>query len=229
LAAKWDFADQSDRITYDTSGNNIHMTNYVNYFVGMTWNKLGTNTTGKYYNMFRHVRAYACLVSPVTNIWTRSGKFTTSQWIKPIEKPAVFRSMLSGWGYPNYVFAVGMSWQTVGKPTLYIWDGSAPYACTANSEVATNVWTHVVTSYDGAKARIYLNGILDKEVTHNKTVTLNPTQLQVGSDVADNYPYNAYFANIKVYTNSLASNDVYNLYLNNGGTNGPTGNMESQP
>ncbi len=93
--------------------------------------------------------------------------------------------------------------------TLYAHDGSRPavYVNTGGSDIdatglaglATNTWTHLAATYDGANVRLYVNGALSatRAVTGALRASSNP--LRIG-----NSPWGEYLSgsidDVRVYT-----------------------------
>jgi len=90
----------------------------------------------------------------------------------------------------------------------------------ADTNVADGVWHHVVGVYDGQKAQIYIDGILEAEESYSDGFDNNNAPLRLGKFL---YPYadghgnlppvlNGSLDEIRIYNKSLTSTEIKYLY-----------------
>lgn len=85
-----------------------------------------------------------------------------------------------------------------------------------NSEVRplAGEWIHVVGVYDGAKQRIYVDGILKKTVDLTGKINSSSESLGIGRpDAPDNYYLSGVLDDIRIYSRALSEEEVSNLYI----------------
>lgn len=100
-------------------------------------------------------------------------------WIKPTKIGKAIYTRLGGgvqWG-----FSMGVVGSTVQPNALRLWNGDGCSSCTlvGNTPIPLNVWTHIAFTWDGAIAKLYVNGVLDKVGPYTPRAT-NPGQLLLG-------------------------------------------------
>ena len=98
---------------------------------------------------------------------------------------------------------------------LAISDGttSTQDGCRTNSALSYDTWYHIVATYDGTSAKIYINGVLDE--THNTTVTpgtFTPGATMVGSQNYSNRYFNGNIAAVSTHNKALSAEEVKNHF-----------------
>ena len=94
---------------------------------------------------------------------------------------------------------------------------------TTRSQLINN-WHHIVCTYDGFKSQMYIDGVLDAEVTHFTTfynITYNANnsvflggEAQGGEDNPVVYTTSTNFSDFRFYASILSADDVKALYNN---------------
>lgn len=91
----------------------------------------------------------------------------------------------------------GFSFSFVGNNKINFapqgWTGIDLTNAIQNSTIPVDTWTHVAGTYDGANARLYINGFLDTSIPLTGSIPLNALDLFIGADNGSNY-----FANCDV-------------------------------
>ena len=138
--------------------------------------------------------------------------FSVSAWIFPestmFYTPIVLKvtdteAWDDGWGiyieYPNYsiaAFANGY-W----NPSL------------VGDPCKTGVWTHVCLTFDGANARLYINGQLRVSKASASNNTLNDAPVTVGTVIGwETWRYHGAIADVRVYDSALSTNEVFSVF-----------------
>ena len=115
-------------------------------------------------------------------------------------------------GNTDYILNVGFNGSSCGaemKVALYVagaWDISS-------SAVPLNAWSHVAVSYDGLETRFYINGNLDRVVSHPGTIHHSSTPFYLGRQgTACNCNYfNGLIDEPSVYNRALGASEVSNI------------------
>lgn len=155
----WKF-DESSGNAADSSGNNL------------TGTPVGTSiVAGKYGNARSFTSSKGDYINiPDNAIFNKWPNITASAWINmtslppagsyyaPITKEGAFRFIIDSAGVAHFTVAtVNNGWYSPGT--------------VAQSAVAlkTGTWSHIAGTYDGARVRIYINGVLQGTTTQNIT------------------------------------------------------------
>ena len=97
-----------------------------------------------------------------------------------------------------------------GYGTSYVWNFNS------NETLSTNTWYHIVGTYNGSYAALYLNGQLSNSSTQtgpvgdaNRTVAIGRINFQV------NGHFNGSIDEVQLWNKSLSSTEIYQLYASN--------------
>jgi RHS repeat-associated protein len=85
--------------------------------------------------------------------------------------------------------------------------GDSPTALISNRTLALNAWYHVVATYDGSNARLYVNGALDSVLTIAGTPAQTTDPLYVGRR-SDGYFNQAVLDEVAIYPSALSAAQV---------------------
>jgi len=204
-------ATAHDKSTYTNTGT----------LVGMNTNTCWTN--GVYGRALRfdgindYVRYESRQSLNITNA------ITMEAWVKPEAAEST-----------NYEFIIRKTATEPNMWTLYgmsisrddrriymcLWpEGYAAGGLCSSTEIPLHEWTHVATTYDSAtgKARIYINGSLDKEdgtIFHGKIRT-NSSPLYLGLHVGAGHDFNGVIDETRVWSRALSADEIYASYKKN--------------
>ena len=79
----------------------------------------------------------------------------------------------------------------------------------------TNEWYHILTTYDGATKKIYINGELDASVGYTDSITYTNATPRVGALSGGSLQFfNGEISNVKVFNTALTAAQVADLYNN---------------
>ena len=84
-------------------------------------------------------------------------------------------------------------------------------------------WHHIVGVYDGEKANLYVDGILDRAIPASGSIRTNDFEVMIGqsSENSLHRQWNGLIDDVRVYKRALSSEDVKELfYLKDGSQNG---------
>ncbi|RII30609.1 MAG: hypothetical protein CXR30_06395 [Geobacter sp.] len=98
------------------------------------------------------------------------GTHAVAFWVKPAAYPASGKSFYLVNKWTGGLEDKRVTIDSDGKVHYILYGTSASAGVTSATAVQTNVWTHVVATYDGTDMKIYLNGVLDASVAANQDV-----------------------------------------------------------
>lgn len=97
--------------------------------------------------------------------------FSIITHLKLTDAPSVYHTIISRWDFPNYSYIL-YSQPSLRKMGFNIFSGGAEKGFTGNTIVTDTTWHHVVATFDGDTAKLYIDGILDA------TSVLGPIDLE---------------------------------------------------
>jgi uncharacterized protein (TIGR02145 family) len=139
-----------------------------------------------------------------------TSNITMSAWVKPI-------SYISATMDGIIVKCPGMA--NDGYGLGYYSSGSIVYKYGLNAvgfsldkPIIYNVWQHITVVWNGTNALLYINGVLaDTKAGGNPTAVASP--LTVGARYDNNYRFNGYLDDTRIYNRALSATEVKQLYL----------------
>lgn len=75
----------------------------------------------------------------------------------------------------------------------------------------TGQWYHLAASYDGSVARLYIDGILARAITVNKTLRFNSRNLSVGSDNGNQKFFAGLIDEVTLWSRALPADEISSL------------------
>ena len=129
---------------------------------------------------------------------------------------------ITSWNSATYdcilSMATGTSWYNSratlcrnGGSTNLTWniaDGSSSSRVNSNTSLSLNTWYHIACTYDGAKLRIYINGVEDNSASTSLTPNYSSANLYIGSWSGDNYNLKGCLNDVRVYDHCLSAKEV---------------------
>ena len=98
-----------------------------------------------------------------------------------------------------------------GSSTNLVWNianGSSQIQVNSNTSLSLNTWYHIACTYDGAKLRIYINGVEDNSVSTSFVPNYGSAELYIGSWHGDNYNLKGRLNDVRVYDHCLSAKEV---------------------
>ena len=149
-------------------------------------------------------------VSDSSSLQAITTAFSIEAWAKPSALPV-------GDEYYDSSIVVredyGEGFALVTKGNAFgLWIGNdVPNGIIATSDpVTTGSWYHVVGTYDGSNARIYINGIL--EGTQPVTIINRNLDLTIGSSRGEGRFFNGLIDEVTIYNRPLAAEEIMGIY-----------------
>ena len=75
-----------------------------------------------------------------------------------------------------------------------------------------NTWYHIVCTWNGSIAKIFLNGIEKVSGARSGTLNVNNLPLRIGMTSYPAYPFNGSIANVQIYNTALTPQEIQYLY-----------------
>ena len=128
-------------------------------------------------------------------------KFTLDAWVRPAALGSEMAVIGNGFGYR---FGLNPS----GKLLLRL-NGTQEF--TGTSTIATGAWTHVAVSVDliAQSIRFYVNGALDRSITHSGSLSGNMGVFCIGADIGGSVapavvtPWNGHLDEVRVWKSAI--------------------------
>ena len=109
-----------------------------------------------------------------------------------------------------------------GKLFAHIPNGSSWPSVTSEQMLKTNSWNHVIVTYDGATASLYIDGIEDQNHYSGNYVQSN-VEVTIGARSDNGSPVGIFLDgsidDVRIYNRALSSNEVARLYAETAPTN----------
>lgn len=131
--------------------------------------------------------------------WLKRAK---ASWQVAVGKPGNGQSK-----FENYALWINSSNQAVA----YFGNGSS-YATVASTGPIDTAWHHVVATYAGGAAKLYLDGVLNASSTSSVQLTPNALALNVGRESANNYFFGGSLDEVAVYGTALSAARIQQHY-----------------
>jgi hypothetical protein len=139
-----------------------------------------------------------------------TNNFSIEAWVKPSSLPS---------GDPYYDSGIvvregyvkGFALVTKGD-TFGLWIGtdSVPGVIATSGPITTTNWYHVVGTYDGSNARIYVDGELEN--TQPATIVINNVDLYIGSTAGGQRFFNGLIDEVAIYNRTLTDAEISAIY-----------------
>lgn len=143
-----------------------------------------------------------------------SNQITLESWIMAESFPSDPTIIDKGTSLLSFFVSSGAS-----NLLTFILDTSSGSATTytANTDMDTGQWYHVVATYNGSQVRLYLNGELDNTpVARTGTVSTNSLDLVVGSGWSGSnpnaFPFDGLIDELAIYNRSLSAQEIQDRY-----------------
>ncbi|MBI4583725.1 MAG: Ig-like domain-containing protein [Planctomycetes bacterium] len=93
--------------------------------------------------------------------------------------------------------------------SVYFLPSSIPNV--TNAKVPRNEWAHVAATYNGAQAKLYVNGVLKDTKSEPVSITPNASPLTVGNRQDNLRPFTGVIDELKVFRRVLTPEEIYEL------------------
>ena len=167
---------------------------------------LNTNTAATFNGSTQYVRVpYAGALNP-------SSAFTVEAWAKVTSGSGTYRTVASSWRSDSRGFGI---WAGPNE-TWEAWVSAGGSDIIAQAPITYGVWTHLVLTYNGSTAQLYVNGLLASSMAGSYAV--NPSvPLAIGAGTYDGSTWQQYFPGsldeVAIYGTALSSARIQTHYL----------------
>ncbi len=205
LVAAYGFSEASGATTADASGFNNTGT-----LVG------ATRVAGKYGNGLSFNGTSNLVRVPDSASLDATTGLTLEAWVKP--------STVSGWqtlvmkesastpiprGSWSDLLAYTMYANTdTNRPNIGIVSTTGDYEARGTTKLATNTWTHVATTFDGATVKVYINGVQVKSAAASGTLYTSSDQLSIGGNSIWGEYFKGVIDEVRVYNRGLSASEI---------------------
>jgi chitodextrinase len=196
LVAAFGFEENGGSTTADTSGGGN-----TAQLVSAVW-----TTAGKFGNglVFNGTDARVTLIAdaPALRLTTA---MTLEAWVKPSVVSSVWRDVIYK-GNDNY-FLMATSTHSAapsGGGTF----GGINTAVFGAAPLPANTWTHLATTYDGARVRLYVNGVEASNLARTGAILTSTSPVQIGGDSFFGQPFAGTIDEVRIYNRALSPAEI---------------------
>ncbi len=131
--------------------------------------------------------------------------FTFEAWVKPASikrSSVVFKEQAGGSVYNLYAYEDADLWGSSFN------DGVNEHVVSGANPLPINQWTHLVSTYDGAKLQLYKNGVLESSSAQSGTIKISDGVLQIGGNSVWGEYFQGYIDEVKIYNRALTQAEI---------------------
>lgn len=152
--------------------------------------------------------------SPTLNI---APNITIALWINPdeVEDEDIYLWKTNAYGVALGLAAVGIE---SGKIGFAIYSGGSWHSVSSTTTPQTGNWYHVVASYDGSFLRLYVNNILENEVSFSGGIATNGYSVVIGGQPSGGVrSYHGLMDEAGIWNRALPESEIDELYNSGAG------------
>jgi PKD repeat protein len=134
-----------------------------------------------------------------------SAKFTLEAWVKPAaikRSSVIFKEQPGSSTYNLYAYEDADLWSSSFN------DGLNEHVTSSTNALPINQWTHIVSTYDGAKLQLYKNGVLESSSAQSGPIKISEGVLQIGGNSIWGEYFQGYIDEVKVYNRALTTAEI---------------------
>lgn len=212
LVGYWNFDENTGITANDTSGsgNNGQLLNGASWTAG----KIGSAI------QFNGADSKVLTGNPSLLNFGAGQDFTISLWIKGSDTTQAQKIISKRSSTPD-----GYQLR-FNNPTSLIWRVDEPVTITdtiAPTHPLNGAWRHIVTGRNGSQHFLYIDGVLVKSSTDSTSDSLQNTEsLTIGNDQGSAEGFNGAIDEVRIYNRGLTSQEILDIYNDNGVVNPPT-------
>ena len=149
--------------------------------------------------------------APDANVLDLGASLTLEAWVKPASFNSyniIIDKRTNTDATANYGLTL-----TNGKPMFYFWINSSDSRFhTAPSAISLNTWSHIAATYDGAKVKLYVNGVL--VYSQAETVVPTPTNqpLSIGRNPSTLQYFNGAIDEVRIWNTARTCAQISQQY-----------------
>lgn len=146
-----------------------------------------------------------------------TNEITIAAWVKPdISNPTESQALVSKYrsepGFRTYML-YGYTTGTQG-PRFRVWTTGDIGDASTTDLLSTTDWSFVVGTYDGANAKLYINGVLKNTNSGSGLIATNslPLRIGAGNETSHLNPFDGKIDDVRIYNRALTGPDIEALY-----------------
>jgi hypothetical protein len=196
LVAAYGFEENQGTTTADASGNAN-----TAQLVGAVW-----TAAGKFGNalLFSGTDARVTLIDDAPELRLTTA-MTLEAWVKPSVVTGVWRDVIYK-GNDNYFLEATTDHSAVPAGGGIF--GGANTSAFAPATLSAGAWTHLATTYDGVRLRLYANGVEVSSVARTGAIRTSTFPLQIGGDSFFGQSFAGTIDEVRVYNRALAPSEI---------------------
>ena len=146
----------------------------------------------------------------------RLNQFTIALWVFPTQVKSDYQLLVakedSSANNRNYgLYIVPNSLHL--RYTVWAGDCATKLGANGSGQMALNTWNHVVFTYDGNTAELYLNGALDSATAAPAgTLCQAAVPVKIGMETSAFLPFSGSLDDIQIYAKALTTEEVFTLF-----------------
>jgi hypothetical protein len=133
--------------------------------------------------------------------------FTFSAWIKPDRYQGVIISKFNSGVIGEHIFGIRLDGE------IYAHRETQPFSTTGTTNLGTNSFSHVVSSYDGQTLSVWVNGIREAQITMGSSNSTNQQTL-IGAWLSRSNLaafFDGLIDDVRIYNRSLSNEEIISL------------------
>ncbi len=154
----------------------------------------------------------------------KPNQITMSAWIKPAQLSGYMDIVSKYYANGYYLRILDSSLYSARIDFFAAGDSNA-----TGTEVPANIWSHVVSTYDGTYQKVYINGVLkDSKSGMGPAISNVSNPLTIGALTGGGDYFSGAIDDVRVYNRALSQTEVQSLYATGGTpseTTPPTGTI----
>ena len=195
LVAAYGFGEGTGTSVTDASGNNNNGS-----IVGATW-----TTSGKYAGALSFNGTSQRVDIPNSASLQLSTAMTLEAWVNPATVSSSWRDVIEK-GNDNY-YLMGTSSHS-STPAGGVIVGATHAEAFGSAALATNTWTHLAATYDGATVKLYVGGNLVGTKAATGAIATSTSPLQIGGDSIYGQFFSGLIDEVRVYNTALSQAQI---------------------
>ena len=193
LVAAYSFDEGTGTTVGDASGNAL--TGNVS---GTTW-----TSSGKFGSALVFNGTNALVTIPNAAVLQLTTTMTLEAWVNPSVVSSAWRDVIYKGDDNYYLEGTSTSGQAPGMGGTF-----SPSPLTGTAALATNTWTHLAGTYDGATMRLYVNGVQVASRAQTGSIATSTNPLQVGGDAIYGQFFQGMIDEVRVYSRALTQPEI---------------------
>jgi hypothetical protein len=196
LVAAFGFEEDAGTTAADASGNAN-----TAQLVGAVW-----TTAGKFGNalVFNGTDARVTLIDDAPELRLTTA-MTLEAWVKPSVVTGVWRDVIYK-GNDNYFLEATTDHSAFPAGGGIF--GGANTSAFGTAALAAGAWTHLATTYDGTRLRLYINGTEASSVSRTGAIRTSTIPLQIGGDSYFGQSFAGTIDEVRVYNRALTLSEI---------------------